>query len=692
MGDPTTFVPNLLAYWSAAGFASNVLPDTSGNGLDLTCTGVSAGTTNTGDGWGIGGVPIVTTSGTGASAISADTNIWKPLSDGSGSTFWAVIRPTTFAATYVLYDTGVRFSSDVGGRLQLDVDIDAVNVEFVNAGGDGYVIDQVDGNWHTWGGTLVVDVPHLLVYTLDKNLIPMMQVWVDGILVGQLNTNDRVKEGAGRLLSSADPSFPFRLFEGASGLFPFSGELAEAGVSTSVWDATTRSNMNDWVRATYGLRTNRSSPGVLVFDGNSLVDNFWRPDQWPPITTPLLKQRTFVNMRAIAGLTSEQMSLRAPTETIPNYNPNAFFNVLFAWEFVNSLAEGDTLDEAFDAYATYCTTVRTAGFKVVAVPLMPERLAVESDGDYINGRLLSEWPGFADALARPDLDPILGSWPEMIADYGGGSGPRIYRSDGIHFTALGNQMLVPYFREALDSVLPGKYLLKNIFIPLDLTGMWNNSYPGITWKGLSSFGSSGVQEAMTLTSGATIGASVNGFAPARFNGTNEFLECTGHTADYLTNTQACGWILFQPLSLVASSGVLADDPNLFVDSNGVIGIAVTSSGVQVYAVTNTGQHAAVAYPLTLNEYVLFQWKLVNQTTFRTRVNGGAWTDSPVSGSWFSLDTGHARMGCSAGGVPVSFANVDILQLATSQEVFSDSVFDDVVIPFINARYPGIGPF
>lgn len=691
MGDPTTFVPDLLAYWSASNFSSNILVDTSGNGLDLSCTGVSAGSTSTVDGWGIGGVPIVTTSGTGAAADSASTSVWKPLSDGSGSTFWAVIRPTTFGATYVLYDTGVRFTSDVGGRLQLNASIEAVNVEFTNAGGDGYVIDQVNGNWHTWDRTLTIDVPHLLVYTLDKNNIPMMQVWVDGILVGQLNTNDRVKQGAGRLLTAADPSFPFRLFQSVSGIFPFAGEMAEAGVSLSVWTPDVHKAMSQWIAVTYGLRTQESAPGVLVFDGNSLVDNFWRADQWPPITTPLLRQRTFVNMRAIAGLTSEQMSLRAPTETIPNYDPKAFFNVLFAWEFVNSLAEGDTPAQAYDAYVAYCNLVRsiTNPFKLIVVPLLPERLAVEADATYINGRLISEWPGFADGIARPDLDPILGSWPEMIADYGGGTGPRIYRSDGIHFTALGNQMLVPYFREAIDSVLPGKYLLKNIFIPLNLTGMWNNSYTGSPWKGLSSYGSSGLHNAGDLGRPPGIGSSVNGFRPARFDGVNQFLECDGVMSDYLTTTQCSGWVLFQPLSLQAPSGVLRNDPNLLVDGNGVIGIAVTTDGVQVYAFTNTGQHAGPAYPLTLNQYILFQWKLVSPTQFRTRVNSGPWTDSSITGTWFGL-TGFPFVGCNLN--VTDFANVEILQLATSQEALSDATFDDIVVPFVNGRYPAIGPF
>jgi hypothetical protein len=161
-------------------------------------------------------------------------------------------------------------------------------------------------------------------------------------------------------------------------------------------------------------------------------------------------------MRAIAGLTWEQMILRAPTEVIPNYDPNALYNVLFAWEFVNSLAEGDTPAEAFQACIDYCNLVRPAGFKVIVSTLLPERFATQSDGDYINGRLRSEWPTFADGIAEPDLDPILGSWPLMIQDYGGGSGPKIIRTDGVHFTALGNEKIMRYFRKAINEFLPGE--------------------------------------------------------------------------------------------------------------------------------------------------------------------------------------------------------------------------------------------
>lgn len=462
--DPQDFISDLIGFWRGDAFAADVLSDLSGSGNDLSCVGVSAGVTSTANGWGSNGVPIVTTSGFGARyARAASKAPWKPLSSGTGVTFWAVIRAEDSAGTGSLFDTGVS-PTNVGAHIRTLIDKSAINFEITNGLGDGYVIDYVGGKWFSWDDSFSYNEPHLLILTFDAAQIPNIQIWLDGVLIGQLNTNDRVKEGAGRPLSNADPTDFFQLFSAINGTSAWNGECAEVGVSGSALTPEIRSQLQAYVQSRYTLRIKQSKPGVLVWDGNSLVDSFWRDFQFPQYVTPQLKQRTFNNMRAIAGLTIEQMILRAPTEVIPNYDPTALFNVLIAWEFVNSIAEGATAEEAYDLYVQYCQMVRTVStpFKLIVVPLLPEIYATPADAEYINTRLIDEWPGFADGIARPDLDPILGSWPAMYADWDGGAGPKIYRSDGVHFTALGNQRLVPYFRDALNAQMPGRILIGSV--------------------------------------------------------------------------------------------------------------------------------------------------------------------------------------------------------------------------------------
>ena len=217
---------------------------------------------------------------------------------------------------------------------------------------------------------------------------------------------------------------------------------------------------------------------------------------------------------------------------------------------------------------------------------------------------------------------------------------------------------------------------------LDAQGYWRASYTGSPWVGTATAGDSGTRDA---SNGAapTVGAAVNGFTPAVYNGSSQFLNLDGTIGDYITTTAASGWVLINPTALAAPAANIYDDPQLLSDSNGIIGIAVNSSVIQIWALTNAGVQLGPSFALPAAAWAVFQWKIVG-TDFVARLDSGAWSAPvPIAGVWSALG-GFARMGVRYTG-SVAFFEGQMLEQFVSKTVYADSVFDDL-IGYLNTRY------
>jgi hypothetical protein len=449
---PETFVPKMLGYWRADAVNGTNLTDLSGNGRVLALTNVTIATTDLTNGWGVAGRAVATAGGVAASyATAASAAPWKPMHDGTGASWWAVLRMRD-TGVRTIFDTGATVSTlDCGVCMRVDGSRGRINIELTNGGGSGYLIDNVGGAWWTWNDTFKIGMPHILVVTFSEADGPDIHIWLDGQMLASLSKGDREKPTPEtRPFGSANPSYPLRLLAANGGIQLFAGELAEFGVASGSLSTANRRAIEDWAAEHYGIALTRAARGILLWDGNSLIDNIWRADQFPEKVTPLLRQPQRSVMRAIAGLTVQQMIDRAPKHVTPVYDPDAPFNILAVTEVLNSLAEGETKENTYRQLVSYCQARRVEGWKVVVAPPLPAGAGIkQADLDWVKDQIVANWKTFADAIVRADLDPVIGSWTARAADLE----PKIYRSEGVHFTALGNDIYARYWVAAINEVL-----------------------------------------------------------------------------------------------------------------------------------------------------------------------------------------------------------------------------------------------
>lgn len=484
---PESFVPSLLAAWRADTLSGSDLVDLSGNGHTLTANSVSYGTTSTANGWGLNGVAVAETNGLSSHYDAASAAPWAPLNDGTGASFWTIFRVNASAGIRVLFDTGAAVPNVNGAYVLIDTDLGRVGIDFTKNLGDGTVtfpadsgriIDYTSGSRFSWKGSFAIGVPHVLVVTIGTSDTPDIKLWLDGHLLDSLSIGDREKgvsditvvpTAEPRNFNTGAPGFPLRLFAYAHSVFDVLGcELGEAGASAAILSTPNRQAIEDWAVSHYGVPLDRTEPGILVWDGNSLVDNVWHPypiwEQFPELVTPNLRKPTRNVMRAVAGLETNQMSARAAKHVTPMFDSTKPFNILVAWEFVNELADGATKETAYANYVAYCLARRAEGWKVVSGTMEPNRFAGglaeagvpgpigKANFLWLRDQVRLNWSSFSDALADITVDPIVGDWDAMVSDYGAGSGPKVYRADGTHFTIAGNVLVEPYFTAAINSL------------------------------------------------------------------------------------------------------------------------------------------------------------------------------------------------------------------------------------------------
>lgn len=473
MTAPESITPAPFAYYRASSVSGiNLLDIGAGTGGTLTGAANSFGTTSTSNGWGVAGKSVAIGDGFSAYWQSATSSPWTPLSNGSGATIAIYFRPTAAGSPYILLDTGGLDPSKDGIFVQYDPTLERIGLDFTRSAGSGRVIDWINGARFSWKGTCAVGVPHVLVITISSALNPNIVVYLDGHPIDKLNVDDRQRGTSSLGTIPPDPEprtfgtsvagYDLRVLAPISGGGPqFQGELAEIGFWSSALSSSNIELLWQWAESNYGLTMTRGLSGLILWDGDSLTDNVWRTNQYPELVTPSLRQSSTNLMRAVAGMEINQEASRAAKQVTPFIEAARPFNILIAWgDFINEIGNGSTKETAYAEYVTYCQARRAEGWRVVAAPLLPAISIPEATSDYITAQVVTNWATFADAIARVDTDSILNDYAGMVSDYGGGTGPRIYRSDGTHFTALGNSMIAPYFVSAINPLLLPRVIVR----------------------------------------------------------------------------------------------------------------------------------------------------------------------------------------------------------------------------------------
>ena len=173
----------------------------------------------------------------------------------------------------------------------------------------------------------------------------------------------------------------------------------------------------------------------IVFDGNSLTQGtgatagFSYPDQ----CFPILKGFRYGGNFGVSGQTTAQMSSDAVAQIDSLYNSGLYSNILVAWEIRNSrVVGGRTMAEAYSDYVSYCQARQAAGWKVMALTVLPcnggdEPPGFEAERVAINAQIVSDWPTFADELCDVAADTRLDDYTD--ATY--------FNADEVHLTDAG---------------------------------------------------------------------------------------------------------------------------------------------------------------------------------------------------------------------------------------------------------------
>ncbi len=217
---------------------------------------------------------------------------------------------------------------------------------------------------------------------------------------------------------------------------------------------------------------------------------------------------------------------------------------------------------------------------------------------------------------------------------------------------------------------------------LALSGWWRASYAGSPWTPTASAGASGGNGNLTEgTNPPSVGAPLNGFDTADFDGTNDQIS-PGGTADTFVDTEAfSGWILFNADAVSSDSPTPYLNPCLITTGpSAYFCIGLRSSGELGVRFVASGE-AIVTDAFTIGDWTLVQWKY-DGANMKLRVNGGAWQSTACTGVFG--DTSNV-LHFGRNYAPDSFFNGQIAEIGLADVTLSDGTFDNIV-DYVNTRY------
>jgi hypothetical protein len=212
-----------------------------------------------------------------------------------------------------------------------------------------------------------------------------------------------------------------------------------------------------------------------------------------------------------------------------------------------------------------------------------------------------------------------------------------------------------------------------------LTGWWRASYTGAPWVGTASAGASGTRD---LPSGGSsdpsVGVAVNGFTPADFDGTEDFLAYATAADLVATNAGTIIVLFYADTAETAVGGQPFQSPCFWLNGGASSCVSYDSDGLKVGIYDTAWRTASVAAATGAWHLGVGQW---NATNARVKVNGGAW-QSVAAGAADGM-TGAAQFGINYGAN--KFFNGRALERATSNTIIADADLDGF-LTYARARY------
>lgn len=184
---------------------------------------------------------------------------------------------------------------------------------------------------------------------------------------------------------------------------------------------------------------------LLLFTGNSLTA-VPVSDYVQQVAALLPSIYDIVN-QGVNGQTTTTMNAEASTKVDSCYRPTRLKNICIPWEITNDLYFGATKEDAYTAYANFCTARRSQGFQVVACTILPRSDAgapvdFETSRTYCNSNIVSNWASFADALANIGANTTIGeAGDELNTTY--------YTADKVHLNTTGFGIVAGIVKDAI---------------------------------------------------------------------------------------------------------------------------------------------------------------------------------------------------------------------------------------------------
>lgn len=208
-------------------------------------------------------------------------------------------------------------------------------------------------------------------------------------------------------------------------------DIAEVIICTNALTTAQRTNMLHYLNLRYAV----ANPKVAIVAGDSIS----QPGQW--VETIELDWRAAATNRytvniSVGGRTIDQLETDALTAIDPRATPTT---VVFLWEYVNQYNAGSNDGQVQTKIQTFAQNRRAAGAKVIVASDFHDGTSsvnCQGAGDWVR----SNWASFADGFVELDL--------QSLRDDSNNN------SDGTHLTAVGNAIIAPLVKAAVEAVLP----------------------------------------------------------------------------------------------------------------------------------------------------------------------------------------------------------------------------------------------
>lgn len=234
-----------------------------------------------------------------------------------------------------------------------------------------------------------------------------------------------------------------------SGSFFSNIQIAELIIADSTLTAPQRTQIRDYLFSKHSLITR----SVLVADGNSLTQGVGATPGVDDYVTQLLALIGGANYwrsfnYGVPGQGTPAMTADAVAQVDLQVR-NFARKICIAWEITNDLVVNGATDvTGYNNFVTYCQGRRAAGFKVIALTVLPRNNFTAQMITYknaINTNIRANWATFADALVDVAADSRIGD--------DGDENDSTYYFDGIHLKAAGYTIIANLAKPAVDALL-----------------------------------------------------------------------------------------------------------------------------------------------------------------------------------------------------------------------------------------------